>query len=109
MARFLTFLLYVFTFGIQIAEATCSTEFFDFEDGTLQGWTTYGSYSAGNSGGSVYISGESGGCTLQGIQREFSSEESVTVSYDWNASSGSGHTTNQSFSVHDDSKWDLSF
>jgi hypothetical protein len=68
MLRLLTiFSLYLCTTGFRTAHATCTTEVFDFNDGTMQGWTSYGSYSSGNSGGSINISGDSGGCTLQGI------------------------------------------
>ncbi len=83
------------------ARAACTSDAHDFNDGTMQGWTSYGSYSAGTSGGEVRVSGDSNGCTLHGIQKDFSGGDSLSISYDYSASSTHSSTTNQAFVVFD--------
>jgi len=78
--------------------STCTTEHFDFDDGTLQGWSTFGN--AGVSGGAaVFGDSPSGSWGANGIQMAFAGGFSLELSYNWSASSGSGYTTNQYNSV----------
>ena len=39
-------LIGMFTTGIQDASAACTSESFNFDDGTMQGWSSFGTYSA---------------------------------------------------------------
>ena len=45
---------------VQKADAGCTTETFDFDDGA-EGWSKYG-YASVSFGGAAYISGDPGGC-----------------------------------------------
>ena len=87
--------------GVGTADAACITESFDFDDGSLEGWTSYGSYSVSNSGGKALISGDAGGCSLNGMQMEFSGGESLSISYDWTTSADGAYYSNHSFQVYD--------
>ena len=73
--------------------ATTVSETFDFDDGTLQGWTTYsdGGFSATAAYGGAYISGDSSGCTFHGIQQAFSlASADARIAYDFTAGGAHG-------------------
>jgi hypothetical protein len=97
----LTALLGFFTVGIQEASAGCTSETFDFDDGTMQGWSSFGSYSASNVGDRIHISGSGSGCELQGMQKEFDGGDSLSVYYTWESNATSSGTSNQSFTIRD--------
>jgi len=71
--------------------ALCTTETFDFNDGTFQGWSIEGSASL--SGSSVVIN--EAGPGPSGIEIIFDAGVSLELSYTWSASSTFGYTTNQ--------------
>ena len=81
------------------ARAACTTESFDFNDGTMQGWDTHGGYTTVNTGSSIYVSGHGHG--LNGINYDFAGGDSVHISYDWSASSGWYYTTTQRIDLYD--------
>jgi hypothetical protein len=85
-----------------VANADCTSTTHDFNDGTLQGWSQYGSFSLSNSGSAAYYSGNSGGCTLHGMYKDFDGGDSLSISYNYSAgSSHYGLVTNSYFSLRD--------
>ena len=85
-----------------VAKAGCTSTTYDFNDGTLQGWSQYGSFSLSNSGSTAYYSGNSSGCTLHGMHQDFNGGDSLSVSYTYEAgSSNYSSVTNSYFSLRD--------
>ncbi len=67
--------------------AACTVELDDFDDGTLQGWAQTGAYGLSNGGGNAHISGDSAGCTFNGMVKTFSIGDSASIVVDYRATS----------------------
>jgi hypothetical protein len=97
-----TLLLTTALVSASAAHASCTTTTYDFNDGTLQGWSQYGSFSLSNNGSAAYYSGNSGGCTLHGMYQDFDGGDSLSISYNYVAGSTNySSVTNSYFSLRD--------